>query len=88
MLQQGAELAAHLAGERLDRQQEGAACRVPGGAVLGDAAAADQAMDVRVQVELLVPGLHTVSTPTVPPTKRGSRASSMIAPAVACISTA
>ena len=57
-LQQGAELAAHQAGERLDRQQEGAARRVPSGAVLGNAAAADQAMDVRVLVELLIPGMH------------------------------
>jgi hypothetical protein len=55
---QGAELAAHLSGERLDRQQEVAACRMPGGAVLGDSATADQAMDVRVQVELLIPGMQ------------------------------
>src|SRR3954454_10462838 len=48
--QQGAELAAHQLGERLDRQEERPPRRMPGAAVLGDPTAADQAVHVRVEV--------------------------------------
>src|SRR3954451_5670121 len=42
--QQRPELAAHQRGERLDRQEERSPRRMPGVAVLGDSAAADQAV--------------------------------------------
>src|SRR4051794_4126818 len=48
--QQRPELAAHQLGERLDRQEERSPRRMPGVAVLGDPAAADQAMHMRVEV--------------------------------------
>ena len=47
--QQRPELAAHQPGESLDGHQELPARRMPGGAVLGDPAAADQAMNMRVE---------------------------------------
>jgi hypothetical protein len=55
-LQQCAELAAHQFGKSLDGEQEVSARRVPGAGVLGDPAAADQAMNMRVQTP----------TPTIP----------------------
>ena len=54
--QHRAELAANQPGESLDGYQEVVACRGPGGGVLGDAAAADQAVNV---------GMVTL-TPTIP----------------------
>ena len=54
--QQRPELAAYQFGESLDGYQEFTARRMPGGGVLGYAAATDQAVDVRV----LAP------TPTIP----------------------
>jgi hypothetical protein len=54
--QQRPELAAYQFGESLDGYQELPARRMPGGGVPGDAAATDQAMNVRV----LTP------TPTIP----------------------
>ena len=50
------ELAAYQLGESLDGYQEFPARRMPGAGVLGDAAAADQAMNVRVETP----------TPTIP----------------------
>jgi hypothetical protein len=55
-VQQRPELAAHQPGESLDGYQEVAARRVPGGGVLGDAAATDEAMNMRVETP----------TPTIP----------------------
>ena len=52
------ELAAHQLGESLDGDQELPARRMPGAGVLGDPAAADQAMNMRVQVQLLCPGVQ------------------------------
>ena len=73
--QQCPELAAHQFGESLDGHQELPACRMPRADILGDPAAADQAMNMRVQVQLLCPEpaptdrvCSTASTPTVPPT--------------------
>ena len=54
--QQRPELAAYQFGESLDGYQEFTARRMPGGGILGDAAATDQTMNVRV----LTP------TPTIP----------------------
>src|ERR1700750_3421328 len=51
--QQGAELAAHQRGERLDRQEERPPPRMPGGTVFRNPAATDQAMHMRVEVQLL-----------------------------------
>ena len=56
--QQGAEFAAHQRGERLDRQEELPPRRMPGAAVCGDPAATDQAMHMRVEVQLLGPGVQ------------------------------
>jgi len=53
-----AELATHELGERLDRNQEAAARRMPQMAVIRDVAAGDQAVDVRVKGELLRPGVQ------------------------------
>ena len=48
LTQHRAEFAAHQFGEGLDGNQEVPARRMPGGGVLGDPAAADQAMNVRM----------------------------------------
>ena len=53
-----AELAAHQLGERLDWNQETLAGRMPEAAVVRDAAAGDQAVDVGVVVQLLRPGVE------------------------------
>ena len=57
LLERGPELAAHQPGEGFDRDEEALAGRKPVAAVLGNAAAADQAMDMRVVKELLGPGM-------------------------------
>ena len=49
------EFAAHQFVESLDGNQKLPACRMPGGGVLGYTAAADQAVNVWVQVQLLSP---------------------------------
>jgi hypothetical protein len=59
--------------------------RVPIASILGDATGRDEAMDVGWR-SCWVQACRTASTPTVPPTKRRSRASSMIASAAAVIS--
>ena len=51
-------LRAHELGQGLDGNQEGLARRMPGGAVIGHAAAGDQAVDVRVVEQLLGPGVQ------------------------------
>ena len=48
------EFAAHQFVESLDGQQEVPPRRMPGGGVLGDPAATDQAVNVRMQVQLLL----------------------------------
>lgn len=55
--QQRAELAADQAAEGLDRDQEVPARGMPSGGVLGDPAAGDQAVRMRVVVESLIPGV-------------------------------
>mgnify|MGYP006178401063 CR=1 FL=1 len=57
LLERGPERAAHQPGQGLDRNEEALAGRKPVAAVLGHAAAADQAMDMRVVKELLGPGM-------------------------------
>src|SRR4051812_8975113 len=57
-LQQRPELAAHQLGESLDGEQERPARRMPSAAVPGDPAATDQAMDMRVEDQLLGPGVQ------------------------------
>ena len=54
----GPELAAHQLGQGLDRDQEAVAGRMPVAAVIGHAAAGDQAMDMRMVDELLGPGVQ------------------------------
>src|SRR5208337_4804294 len=56
--QQRPELTPHQPDESLDGYQELPACRMPRGAVLGDSAAADQAMNMRVEAQLLCPGMQ------------------------------
>ena len=58
LLQRGPELAAHQLGQGLDGNQEGSARRTPIGAVVGNAAPGDQAVDVRVVEQLLGPGVQ------------------------------
>ena len=52
------EFAAHQFVESLDGHQEVPPRRMPGGGVLGDPAATDQAMNVRVQGQLLSSGVQ------------------------------
>jgi hypothetical protein len=52
------ELAAYQLGKSLDGYEEFPPGRMPGAGVVGDAAAIDQTMNVRVQVELLGPGVQ------------------------------
>ena len=54
----GAEAPAHRRGEGFGGDQKGAAGGVPDGAVVGEAAAGDQAVNVGVQVEPLAPGVQ------------------------------
>ena len=54
----GPELAAHELAERLGRDQEGIARRMPLAAVIGDAAAGDQAVDMWMEDKLLCPGVQ------------------------------
>src|ERR1700722_9686778 len=53
LLERGPELAAHELGQGLGGNQEGSARRSPIGAVIGNAAPGDQAVDVRVVEQLL-----------------------------------
>src|SRR5208282_3113282 len=57
-LQQRPELATYQLGKSLDGQQKVPSRRVPGAGVLGDPAAADQAMNMRVEAQLLGPGVQ------------------------------
>jgi hypothetical protein len=57
LAQHRAEFAAHQFGESPDGDQKLPACRMPGAGVLGDPAAADQAMNMRMQDQLLCPGV-------------------------------
>src|SRR5713226_1254754 len=57
-VQQRPELATHQPGESLDGYQEVPAHRMPGGAVHGDPAATDQAMDMGMEGQLLGPGVQ------------------------------
>ena len=54
----GLELAAHELGQGLDGDEEGIARGIPMAAVVGDAAAGDQAVDMGVEDELLGPGMQ------------------------------
>ena len=56
--QRGPELAAHQLGQRRVRNQEAVARRMPVPAVVGHAAAGDQAVDVGMVDELLRPGVQ------------------------------
>ena len=58
LLEHRPEPTAHLAGQRLGRHQKAGAGRMPGVTVLAQAAAGDQAMDMRVEVKLLGPGVQ------------------------------
>ena len=57
-MERGPELAAHELGQGLGGNQEGSARRSPIGAVIGNAAPGDQAVDVRVVEQLLGPGVQ------------------------------
>ena len=56
--EQGLEFAAHELGQRLIRKEKILARRVPIAAVIGDAAAGHQTVDMRVVQELLRPGVQ------------------------------
>jgi hypothetical protein len=58
LLERGPELAAHELGQGLDRDAEVLARRMPRVAVVGDAAARDQAMDMGVIEQLRGPGMQ------------------------------
>jgi len=57
-LQQRPEFAPYQLGKSFDGNQEVSPRRVPGAGGFGDPAAADQAMNVRMQVQLLGPGVQ------------------------------
>src|SRR5208282_3294591 len=57
-LWQRPELTPHQSGESCNGNQELAARRMPGGAVLGDPATTDQTMNMRVEGQLLCPGMQ------------------------------
>ena len=55
--ERGPDLAAHELGKRLDGDEEVVTCWMPRAAVIGDAATGHQAVDMRMKVELLRPGM-------------------------------
>src|SRR5262249_16644966 len=81
-----AEAGAGKGGERRLREQKRLAGGMPDGAVIGQAAAGDEAVDVRGEDGPVRPVCSTARAPTVPPSQRGSRANTMIAAAAAFIS--
>ena len=81
-----AEAGAGKGGERRLREQKCFGGGMPGGAVVGQSAAGDEAVNVRWKTSRCVQVCSTARTPTMPPTQRGSRAKTRIALAAALIS--
>src|ERR1700693_412663 len=81
-----AEAGAGAGGERRFGEEEGLAGGMPGGAVIGQSAAGNQAMNVRMEDEPLRPGMQHGQHADGAAGQRGSRANTMIASAAAFIS--